>query len=97
MEADLSLSPQPNAAPTSVNSNSLILSEMLTDTSIPWQIHNCKIQQHIVTREQPLPFLYHYDSLSDALKETLPLTPALLAKFDTKMLRPPHCSVLIRH
>ncbi|WP_199508163.1 MULTISPECIES: hypothetical protein [unclassified Psychrobacter] len=82
----MSLSPQPNAAPASINSNSLILSEVLTDTNIPWQIHNCKIQQHIVTREQPLPFLYHYDSLSDALKETLPLTPALLAKFDTPML-----------
>ncbi|WP_201505276.1 hypothetical protein [Psychrobacter aestuarii] len=87
----MSLPSDPNPSPAAVDTKRmdaapLILSEVLTDAALPWQIHNCKIQQHIVTREQPLPFLYHYDSLNEALKETLPLTPALLAKFDTPML-----------
>lgn len=88
MEAVLSLPPYPNAAPASAatDANGLLLAEVLTDTTIPWQIHNCKIQPPLVTREQPLPFLYHYDSLSDDLKATLPLTPHLLSQFNTLML-----------
>jgi hypothetical protein len=68
-----------------IDPNAIILAEALTDKTISWQIHNCKIIKKTVTQDLPLPFLYHYDSLSDAVKQTHPLTPALLASFNTPM------------
>lgn len=83
-------SEQPNTT-SSVNDaqtlppNAIILAEVLTDTAINWQIHNCKITQKTVTQDLPLPFLYHYDSLDDSVKQANPLTPSLLAQFNTPM------------
>lgn len=65
--------------------NAIIIAEALSDSSIRWQIHNCKISKKLVTKDLPLPFLYHYDSLSEALKEAHPLTPKLLMQFNTPM------------
>ncbi|WP_227686641.1 MULTISPECIES: hypothetical protein [Psychrobacter] len=65
--------------------NTIILADALTDKTIAWRIHNCKISKKTVTQDLPLPFLYHYDSLDDAIKQTHPLTPALLAKFNIPM------------
>lgn len=65
--------------------NSIILADVLTDKTIAWRIHNCKINKKTVTQDLPLPFLYHYDSLEDSIKLTHPLTPALLAQFNTPM------------
>lgn len=65
--------------------NAIVLAEALTDKTISWRIHNCKITKKTITQELPLPFLYHYDSLDDSVKETYPLTPALLAQFNTLM------------
>lgn len=65
--------------------NSIILADVLTDKTIAWRIHNCKISKKTVTQDLPLPFLYHYDSLEDSIKQTHPLTPALLAQFNTPM------------
>lgn len=68
-----------------IDPNAIILEEALTDKAISWQIHNCKIIKKTVTQDLPLPFLYHYDSLDDNIKATYPLTPALLAQFNTPM------------
>lgn len=68
-----------------IDPNAIILAEALTDKAISWQIHNCKIIKKTVTQDLPLPFLYHYDSLDDTIKQTHPLTPALLAQFNTPM------------
>lgn len=78
---------QPSAEhnPKKIDPNAIILAEALTDKTISWQIHNCKISKKTVTQDLPLPFLYHYDSLDDAVKQTHPLTPALLAQFNTPM------------
>ena len=65
--------------------NAIILVEALTDTAISWRIHNCKISKKTVTQDLPLPFLYHYDSLDDVIKQANPLTPKLLAQFNTPM------------
>ncbi len=65
--------------------NSIILAEALTDTAISWRIHNCKVSKKTVTQDLPLPFLYHYDSLDDVIKRANPLTPKLLAQFNTPM------------
>ncbi|MDN3452751.1 MULTISPECIES: hypothetical protein [unclassified Psychrobacter] len=65
--------------------NTIILADALTDKTIAWRIHNCKISKKTVTQDLPLPFLYHYDSLDDVIKQTHPLTPALLAKFNIPM------------
>lgn len=65
--------------------NTIILADALTDKAIAWRIHNCKISKKTVTQDLPLPFLYHYDSLDDVIKQTHPLTPALLAKFNIPM------------
>lgn len=65
--------------------NTIILADALTDKAIAWRIHNCKISKKTITQDLPLPFLYHYDSLDDAIKQTHPLTPALLAQFNTPM------------
>lgn len=65
--------------------NAIILAEALTDKAIGWQIHNCKIIKKTVTQDLPLPFLYHYDSLDDAVKQSHPLTPELLLQFNTPM------------
>lgn len=68
-----------------VDPNAIILAQALTDTAIGWRIHNCKISEKTLSQELPLQFLYHYDSLDDAIKQAHPLTPALLAKFNTLM------------
>lgn len=68
-----------------IDPNAIILAEALTDKAISWQIHNCKIIKKTVTQDLPLPFLYHYDSLDDAVKQSHPLTPELLLQFNTPM------------
>lgn len=68
-----------------IDPNAIILAEALTDKAISWQIHNCKIIKKTVTQDLPLPFLYHYDSLDDAIKQTHPLTPELLLQFNKPM------------
>ena len=68
-----------------IEPNAIILAEALTDSSIAWRIHNCKISEKTVTQDLPMQFLYHYDSLDDVIKQTNPLTPQLLAKFNTPM------------
>ena len=65
--------------------NAIILAEALSDKAISWRIHNCKISKKTITQDMPLPFLYHYDSLDDSIKQTYPLTPSLLAQFNTLM------------
>lgn len=74
-----------SASPKTIAPNTIILAEALTDTTISWQIHNCKISEKTVTQDVPMQFLYHYDSLDDSVKQTHPLTPALLAQFNTPM------------
>jgi hypothetical protein len=73
-----------NSAQT-IDPNAIILAEALTDKAISWQIHNCKIIKKTITQDLPLHFLYHYDSLDEAIKQTHPLTPELLIKFNTPM------------
>ncbi|WP_299187522.1 hypothetical protein [uncultured Psychrobacter sp.] len=73
------------AVPKTITPNAIILADALTDTTISWRIHNCKISEKTLTQDKPLAFLYYYDSLDDAIKQTHPLTPALLAQFNTLM------------
>jgi len=68
-----------------IDPNAIILAEALTDKAVSWQIHNCKIIKKTVTQDLPLPFLYHYDSLDDTIKQAHPLTPELLTQFNTPM------------
>lgn len=68
-----------------IDPNAIILAESLTDKAISWRIHNCKVNEKTITQELPLAFLYHYDSLDDAIKQANPLTPKLLAQFNTLM------------
>ena len=65
--------------------NAIILADALTDSAIAWRIHNCKVNKKAVTQDLPLPFLYHYDSLDDVIKQANPLTPKLLRQFNTLM------------
>lgn len=74
-----------DSVPSPIDPNAIILAEALTDKAISWRIHNCKISKKTITQDMPLPFLYHYDSLDDTIKEAYPLTPALLAQFNTPM------------
>lgn len=82
--AELAQSTAQNSA-QKIDPNAIILAEALADKTILWQIHNCKISKKTVTQDLPQPFLYHYDSLDDAVKQTHPLTPALLSQFNTAM------------
>nr|WP_317198995.1 hypothetical protein [uncultured Psychrobacter sp.] len=68
-----------------IDPNAYILADAITDDLIKWHIHNCKITKRQATQDEPLPFLYHYDSLDDAVKQSHPLTPDLLAQFNTPM------------
>ena len=79
------LSTEPNNSTQTIDPSAIILAEALTDKAISWQMHNCKIIKKTVTQDLPLPFLYHYDSLDDAIKQTHPLTPELLLQFNTPM------------
>lgn len=69
----------------SIEPNSLILNDLLTDKETPWKIHNCKIIDKLVTQDKPLPFIYHYDTLTDELKQSHPLTGKLLKQFQSPM------------
>lgn len=51
----------------------------------PWQVHNCKVTERTCHQDGTLPFLYHYDQLSDEQKQLYPLTPALLSQFNQAM------------
>ena len=79
------LGTEPDNNTQTIDPNAIILAEALTDKAIGWQIHNCKIIKKTVTQDLPLPFLYHYDSLDDAVKQSHPLTPELLLQFNTPM------------
>ncbi len=68
-----------------IDPNAIILADVLSDTAISWRIHNCKVSEKIITQDLPLPFLYHYDSLDDVIKQANPLTPKLLLQFNTPM------------
>lgn len=68
-----------------LNANAIILAHALSDKAINWEIHNCKIIQKNITQDETLPFLYHYDRLDDSMKQAHPLTPKLLAQFNTPM------------
>ncbi|WP_179207281.1 hypothetical protein [Psychrobacter sp. JB385] len=78
-------SPDNEDSTQTIDPNAIILAEALSDKVISWQIHNCKIIKKTVTQDLPLPFLYHYDSLDDTIKQTHPLTPQLLTQFNTTM------------
>ena len=75
------LSTEPDNSTQTIDPSAIILAEALTDKAISWQMHNCKIIKKTVTQDLPLPFLYHYDSLDDAIKQTHPLTPELLIQY----------------
>ena len=75
----------PNTVANTLPVNTLLLNELIIDSAINWQVHNCKINEQTVTQEAPLPFLYHYDTLSDELKAANPLTPQLLLRFNEPM------------
>lgn len=70
----------------SLGTDTLVLAEALTDTAVSWRIHNCKISEKTVTQARPMLFLYHYDRLDDSIKQAHPLTPDLLAQFNTPMM-----------
>lgn len=74
-----------NTDTQTIDPNTIILAEALTDTAISWRIHNCKVSEKTVTQDVPLPFLYHYDNLEDSIKQAHPLTPKRLAQFNTPM------------
>lgn len=63
----------------------LIINEALLDNQMDWQLHNCKIQQEEINIQKKQDFLYHYDRLSEEIKQEHPLTPDLLKQFATPM------------
>ena len=65
--------------------DALVLNEIIINPDYKWQVYNCKIVEQTVTQEAHLPFIYHYDTLSDELKSAHPLTPALLMRFNEPM------------
>lgn len=78
---------QPETSTTaSLPTDMLLLNELITDNALRWQVHNCKLIEQTVTQDASLPFLYHYDTLSDELKRSHPLTPQLLKRFNEPML-----------
>ncbi len=84
-EADTQNDSAQNNSPQKIDPNAIVLAQALTDTAISWRIHNCKISKKTVAQDLPLPFLYHYDSLDEVIKQANPLTPTLLAQFNTPM------------
>ena len=78
-------SSESSALSKTIAPNAIILADALTDTTISWRIHNCKISEKILNQDVPMQFLYYYDSLDDAVKQANPLSSALLAKFNTPM------------
>lgn len=70
---------------SALDPNALILADVLTDATISWRIHNCKVSERIVTQDLPMQFLYHYDSLDDAIKKANSLSAKLLSQFNTVM------------
>ena len=67
------------------NPNTLVLNSILDDKDITWQVHNCKIIDKTVTQDQPLPFIYHYDTLPEDIRKQNPLKGDLLKQFQTLM------------
>ncbi len=66
-------------------SQPLILQELLSNTTLPWRVHNCKLSQNYSEPNAPLPFLMHYDALDEATKAARPLSFAQLKWMDEPM------------
>lgn len=85
MQAQSSSDAKATITTAHISPSALNVSQALIEPSYQWRIHNCKLSEKMVTQEATLPFLYHYDRLGDDIKQKHPLTPQLLAKFNTPM------------
>ncbi len=70
------------------------LVELLLDESQAWQVHNCKLIKKSCHRKGKLPFIYHYDRLSNELKQQFPLTGQLLVHFNKSMTAEEACQLI---
>lgn len=52
----------------------LILQETLTDDTLPWRVHNCKLSQQTALFDAPLSLLAQYDTLDESTKARHPLS-----------------------
>lgn len=63
----------------------LILQDLLKDDGLIWQVHNCKLSQHLIDTDTPLPFYVLYDTLDDDQKDAHPLSFELLKRLNEPM------------
>ncbi len=70
------------------------LAELLLDESLGWRVHNCKLSKNQCHSEGKLPFIYHYDRLSNELKQQFALTGELLSNFNKPMTAEQACQLI---
>lgn len=71
--------------PTQTQTN-IELSDFINQTA-NWQIHRCGLITSLISQNEPIKLLYHYELLSDEQKQQHPLHGALLKQFDQKLDR----------
>lgn len=59
----------------------------LAQTVEQWQVHRCQVSEVLISQEQPMKLIYHYETLSDVVKLQHPLNGELLHSFDQLMNR----------
>ncbi len=63
----------------------LDLFDYLAESLERWQIYKCHITQMLVSQNQPIKLIYHYEKLSDDDKTRYPLQGELLKQFNQLM------------
>ncbi|WP_019520551.1 hypothetical protein [Faucicola boevrei] len=61
--------------------------DFISDNIMDWQVHRCQVTNALVSQNEPMKLIYHYEQLDNALKAEKPLNGALLKRFDDVMIR----------
>lgn len=78
---------------TNFPSNELPLLEFLGQNLEKSQIHRCLLTQSLISQDEPLQLIYHYENLDEAVKSHLPLQGNLLVNFNQSMTREMFASI----
>lgn len=67
--------------------NTLPLLDFLADNLAKSRLHRCQLVEHLISQDQLMKLIYHYERLDDTIKAQLPLQGQLLVNFDKLLSR----------
>ncbi|OOR91056.1 hypothetical protein B0181_03740 [Moraxella caviae] len=77
-----------------MTARTFVLQDLLCDDSLPWRVHNVKLEKIICEKDLPMMFLAHYDRLPDDIKAQKPLDLPMLKIMNEKVSAAQACQIL---